>query len=726
MSQRGPLSNIAAMPAGSKTHDIMVNFDAIFDHLPLGLAIYDIDSDFRCLRHNALFLTMLPQHWHTHGAIIGTPLVELFDEQSYRRIRSIFEQVLASGQAYHTDVQEVVTSPDGKTRFYQWSLAPLYNPEGAITALLASGSDITAHKYAEEQLRTSEERFRRLADASFEGLIINDQGRHLDANSAFGAMLGYTLEEVKQLSVWDFTAPECHDLIREKLRTGDEQPYEAIAIRRDGSRFPVEIRGRNMPYQGRTVRVTSVRDISEQKRIEAELRDKQYQLELALAEQKRTEQERLLLYHAEQQARAAAEVAHERLNFLAEATLLLSTSLDYEATLRRIVALTVEHLADWCSIYLIDEAGVGRWVAALAHNEQHQAILNALHERYPPERIPRTIVSRVLNTGISGLVPVVDDQLLAETARDDEHLRLYRALELRSYIAVPLYMNDQVRGVLACGRTVGQRHYDTADLTLVEELARRAALAIEQARLYRAEREARAAAEAAVRVRDVFFSIAAHELKTPLTALLGQTQLLERRDLREHHLDERDRRSISLIIGQGRRLNQLVHTLLDIKRLEHGRFSLEPAPLLLNTLIGHATDELRQTMDRHSLLVELPDDPLVVMGDALRLEQVLQHLVDNGVKYSPGGGPIEVKLTRDNAYACISVRDRGIGIPPEMRPFIFERFYRAAINDDRTITGLGIGLYVVKEIITQHGGEISVTGAEGGGTIFTVRLPLLQ
>jgi len=239
----------------------------------------------------------------------------------------------------------------------------------------------------------------------------------------------------------------------------------------------------------------------------------------------------------------------------------------------------------------------------------------------------------------------------------------------------------------------------------------------ERARLYQEAREA-------VRLRDSFFSVASHELKTPLTSLIGQLQLLRRRDRRERSLSERDRRTIEIIANQADRLNKMVTALLDTSRIEQGKLSIERAPLDLAALTRSVVDEIRPMLTRHPIALEAPQERIPIEGDALRLEQVLQNLIGNAAKYSSAGGPVSVRVERRGPHACVAVRDPGIGIPRAALPLLFQRFYRAENVDDREIPGLGIGLYVVKEIVELHGGTVAVESEEGQGSTFTVRLPL--
>jgi len=246
----------------------------------------------------------------------------------------------------------------------------------------------------------------------------------------------------------------------------------------------------------------------------------------------------------------------------------------------------------------------------------------------------------------------------------------------------------------------------------------------ERARLLAREQEARKAAEAAVRLRDQFLSVAAHELRTPLTSLTGQAQLFQRRAVREGHLPERDQQTLRIVNEQVTRLNKMVHALLDVSRLELGQLSIERAAVDIGALVRRVVDEVRTTVDDRTIELDSPDISLLVQGDELRLEQVLQNLIQNALRYSEPPQPISVTVTLHGEQVCVAVRDQGMGIPAEALPNLFQRFYRAENAAAHHVSGMGIGLYVVKEIVTLHGGKITVESLEGVGSTFTVCLPL--
>jgi signal transduction histidine kinase len=258
--------------------------------------------------------------------------------------------------------------------------------------------------------------------------------------------------------------------------------------------------------------------------------------------------------------------------------------------------------------------------------------------------------------------------------------------------------------------------------SLEAEIAQRQA-AEEQLRVaLLAEQTARQAAEDALRQRDEFVSVASHELKTPLTTLSGYAQLILRRFSREGEVDsERVLTALHSISAQADRLSRLLGHLLDISRFDEGKLRLERQPTDVVALVEQAVTLARTWSERHPVMLAAPA-VLEATIDPLRLEQVLTNLLDNAVKYSPNGGAVEVVVSSRKGAATISVRDHGLGIPPEKRNNIFDRFYQAHAAGGHG--GLGLGLYISRQIVELHGGSIRAEFPRGGGTRFVVTMPL--
>ena len=229
--------------------------------------------------------------------------------------------------------------------------------------------------------------------------------------------------------------------------------------------------------------------------------------------------------------------------------------------------------------------------------------------------------------------------------------------------------------------------------------------------------------EAFEQLKDDFLAVTAHELRTPVTALLGYTNLMVRR-AEESDWTDRERHALRMIQAQAQRLTQLINGLVDVSRIQTGEFELRCQQVDVDALARQVAAELRTTIGDHTIEVGTPEAPVVVWGDAQRLEQVLRHLVDNALKYSPWGGAVQVTVWADTE-AHVAVQDGGIGIPEEALPHLFQRFYRAANVDSERISGLGIGLYLVKEFVIAHGGRIDVQSTTEGTTVELV-LPLYQ
>jgi PAS domain S-box-containing protein len=252
---------------------------------------------------------------------------------------------------------------------------------------------------------------------------------------------------------------------------------------------------------------------------------------------------------------------------------------------------------------------------------------------------------------------------------------------------------------------------------VLEDLTAHQQLEQERRRLLREAREA-------VQLRDDFLSIASHELKTPLTPLSLHLAMVQRRVEKGERVDP-------ALLRQARaqlvRLTGLINDLLDAARVGDGRLSLHPAPLELEALVRRTAARAVPARDAlHPLQVHAPDGPLWVRGDASRLEQVVANLVDNAVKYSPGGGPVQVEVAAQGDMAVVAVGDRGIGIPPDQQELLFDRYFHARNVPAHSYGGLGLGLYISRDIVERHGGHIWVESEVGKGSTFYVALPLLQ
>jgi PAS domain S-box-containing protein len=411
------------------------------------------------------------------------------------------------------------------------------------------------------------------------------------------------------------------------------------------------------------------------------------------------------------ESRRTAEAAR----FLAGAGALLAASLDFETTLDNVAHLAVPALADWCYVDILEDDGTIRRLAA-AHADPAKEALTAELQRFPPAPGSSHPVVEVLRTGRPLLWTNPPAALPAQITRDAEHLALVERLGAGSFMVVPLRARGRILGAITFVTSDPARGFDAATQRLAEDLAERAAVAVDNARLYRAAQEA-------VRARDEFLSVAAHELRTPITSLRGYAQLIVRQFERTGPPDpDRVRRALQVIDQQSTKLAHLVGQLLDSARIEAGRLALERAPADVADLAASLVRATQARTQQHTIRLDAPPS-LPATVDALRLEQVLTNLLDNAVKYSPDGGPVVVALTTPAPdWLQITVTDQGIGIPPAQRERIFERFYQG--HGPGSFGGMGLGLHISRQIVELHGGQITVEAPPAGGTRFVVRIPL--
>jgi signal transduction histidine kinase len=332
--------------------------------------------------------------------------------------------------------------------------------------------------------------------------------------------------------------------------------------------------------------------------------------------------------------------------------------------------------------------------------------------------------------GTAGPLAFADDQLIAgrvfstqvplfsaNAPRDDpQHAEIYRATNAIAVLAAPITAGQQRLGVL-CVFAPRAPIFAEEDLRLVQLLADQAAVILESRALIDEAARVRAREEAA-RLKDDFLSAAAHDLKTPLTSVIANAQLLERRTLR-YPEQPSDLGMIRRIIGEATRLRGIVLELLDASRTEQGRLIGHREEVDLAALAREVGE--RHHSDHHPVVIDAPAT-LVGAYDRARMAQLLENLVENAIKYSPDGGEVTVSL-RAAEQVELAVTDRGIGIPQGDLPHLFERFHRGANVDDRRFPGMGLGLYICRGIAVEHGGEIAVSSVPGQGTTFRVTLP---
>jgi signal transduction histidine kinase len=398
----------------------------------------------------------------------------------------------------------------------------------------------------------------------------------------------------------------------------------------------------------------------------------------------------------------------EALRFLADAGRTLASSLEYETTLQSVAELAVPRIACYCVVDVYEEGGGVRRVG-MAHVDPEQ-----LPTLLRTAEFPLSAPSDGRGREAPVLVSPVGDDWLREHARSEEHLELLRRLAPTSLILLPLTARGNSLGMLRLASTRTDRYYGREDLTLAGELARVAATAIDNARLYRRAQEA-------IRARDEVLRVVSHDLRNPVGAVrMGAEFLMD--EFSDQLGDGPAGRTLRTIRRAAERANRMIDDLLDISRIEAGRLAIEPAPELLAPLLDEAVEMHRSAAEEQGVeLRRHADGPLPpVLADRDRLVQLLGNLIGNALKFTPPGGRVEVGAVPGGEEVVCWVEDTGAGISPEQIPHLFDRFWQARPTDRR---GLGLGLAIVKGLVTAHGGRIWVESEPGRGSRFHFTLP---
>ena len=398
---------------------------------------------------------------------------------------------------------------------------------------------------------------------------------------------------------------------------------------------------------------------------------------------------------------------------LNEASRVLSSTLDYEKTLETVARLAVGNLADWCTVDLVQPDGSIRQVIVAHVDENKIKWAKELNKRYPPDYSGPTGVGHVIRSGQTEIYAEISDEMLVAGARDEEHLAIMRELQMRSALIVPMIARGRTLGALTLISAHKGRRYDDADRTLAMEIAIRAAIAIDNAQLYRS---ALAASEA----KSAFLATMSHELRTPLNAIIGYQSLLK--EGIDGSLNEPQLAQLSRIRASADHLLLLIDEVLTFSRLEAGKETVRRHEVELRAIVDEAIMMVRPLAEakRLSLRVEVPDARVVTDGG--RVSQILLNLLSNAVKFSERGEILVRAQVKDGATE-ISIKDTGIGIATENLERIFEPFWQVEQSSTRRVGGTGLGLSVSRSLARLLGGDVTVESKLGEGSTFTVSVP---
>ena len=398
---------------------------------------------------------------------------------------------------------------------------------------------------------------------------------------------------------------------------------------------------------------------------------------------------------------------------LSDASRILASSLDYETTLNAIARLAVSELADWCGVDLLDADGIIRQVVVAHREDEKVKWAKELNKRYPPDHSTSGGVGNVIRTGVPMLYRHIPDEMLVAAARDEDHLSIMRELQIRSALIVPMIARGRTLGALTLISSDQNRLYGEADQALAMELATRAAIAIDNAQLYRG-------ALAASDSKSAFLATMSHELRTPLNAIIGYQSLMAEGIAGK--VNEQQRTHLARIRASADHLLGLIDEVLTFSRLDAGKETVKPEALDLQSITAGAIAMVAPLAESKGIAVrnEAGDGRLVSDGGKVR--QILLNLLSNAVKFSDDG-EIVVRSQRVGDVARISVADTGIGIAPENIESVFDPFWQVEQRSTRRAGGTGLGLSVSRSLARLLGGTLTLQSTPKKGSTFTLELP---
>lgn len=651
-------------------------FSLTIDEAPIGMALVALDGRFT--RVNRVLCEIVG---YTQAELMGLSFQEITHPEDLDTDLTLLGR-LTRGEIPRYQLGKRYLRKDGTTVDAMLSCSVLRGRDGAPLYYVAQIEDITERKRLEDRLRMAEAKSSGILSISADAIISIDEDQRITLfNEGAERIFGYSRAEALGAPL-DLLIPErLRALHRQHVagfaagrtvaRMMGEPGSMIVGLRKGGEEFPADASISKLDVAGKTVLTVALRDITDQKRTENEQR------------------------------------------FLAEVGLLLTTTLDAEETLARIAALAVRDLADLCIVDIVENDHAVRRLK-VACRDPSRTWLCELLTRIPLERHRPFLTRSVLETRRPFVLQRPSAEVLASLAQSEEHERALRAAEIHSMVAVPLLVRERLLGALAFVSSTASRVYGPSDVRLAEELARRVALSLENARLYR---EARRATQA----RDDVLGIVAHDLRNPLNSILLQAGLLRSR---EPEPERSARKPAEVIERAATRMNRLIQDLLDVTRMEAGRLSVEPARVSAHHVVADAVEAQKPLATSASIELRLeaaPDLP-ELWADRDRLLQVFENLMGNALKFTKPGGRVTVGAIPKEGEVLFRVTDTGSGIAAEDLPHLFERFWQAR----KERRGAGLGLPIVKGIIEAHRGRIWAESLPGQGSTFFFTIPTAQ
>jgi len=676
-----------AVPLGGPGHLLL----ATFEQAAIGIAHLTLDEQWISVNQRYCEIT-----GYSREEILTFKVEQLTHPEDVEASLEFIRRI-RSGELPEYRMEKRYVRKNGAVIWVHLTVSIVRSATGAPLYLVAFIEDITQRREAQSEASRSLSLLRATLESTADGILVVDlNGKILSFNQKVADMWGIPPEVFasgddqrainmaleKLVNPADFVAK-----MMELYRHPEETSYDVLGLK-DGRTFERYSQAQlidDVPVG----RVWSFRDVTSRRRAEEQ--------EIELVQ--------------EQAARAEAENSQKRASLLAEASRVLSASFDYQTTLAALVRLAVPALADYCALDIVDADDTFERIGE-AHVDPAKSQLLREVARFPKSALTaRHPLIRVMATGAPVLEADITPAFIRGSFAEAGQRRVVEALEPRSLICVPLVTSGKPLGALTLVTSGSGRRYDVADLSLAADLARRAAIVVEHARLFHE-------AQQATRARDDVLAVVAHDLRNPLNTVTMAVSLMLETTPPER---VEERRQAEIVRRAADRMNRMIQDLLDVKRMESGQLTTDLKPELPATIINDTIDMLRPLAAGSTIMLEahIEDDLPPVLADAARIQQVLSNLVGNAVKFTPRSGRITVCAEHIDGEVRFGVIDTGPGIPAEQLPHIFGRFWQAK-SDHR---GIGLGLAIAKGIVEAHNGRIWVESHVGLGSTFYFTLP---
>ena len=614
---------------------------------------------------------------YTAAEALGQPIYLIVPDDRLEEERDVQRRIHTGQTVDHYNT--VRRRKDGTRIHVSMVASPIRTAAGVLIGVSKVARDISAQKTIEAKLG----HLAALVESSEDAIVSKSLSSIVTTwNHAAERMFGYSASEIIgqsiRLIIPDDRQAEENDVLARIGRGETIQHFETVRRRKDGTEIPVSLTVSPIhDSSGAIVGASKIaRDITEQKR------------------------------------------AVRRAAFLAEVGAVLADALEYGTTLKAVANLAVPAIADWCAVDVLTEDRKLERLAVSHVDPAKVELARTVRARYEDPSSPYS-AAYVVRTGTPAMVKEVSDDMIVTSARGDaERLALVRSLGLRSYIIVPLTARGKTLGALTLATAESGRVYTDEDFRFAQDVAFRAALAVDNARAYHD-------AQTANRLKDEFLATLSHELRTPLNAILGYSRILESGML----TPEKHAHALRTVERNATSLTQMVEDILDVSRIISGKIRLNVQPVDLPAVVSAAVETVMPAAEAKQIRVQTILDPRAtpISGDPNRMQQIVWNLVSNAVKFTPKQGVVQVRLERVNSHVEIVVSDTGAGITPDFLPHIFERFRQADSGTTREHAGIGLGLAIARHLVELHGGTIhAASEGRDKGSTFRVRLPVMS